>query len=116
MPSNFVPTLIGDLRRRLDELEAERAAITRALSVLEVGESRSGRRDLQALLIESIRASPGSRGSFLALEFGVSATTVAGQLRKLEQSGSVVKRGLGWELSNPGQTTSVSRRRKQGLR
>jgi len=110
---DFVAALIGDLRRRLDELDAEKGAVTGALRALEARESRRGRRDLDAVLIESIKASPGSRASFLALEFGVSPTTVAGHLRKLEQGGVVVKCGLGWELSNPRQATSTSRRGKQ---
>jgi DNA-binding transcriptional ArsR family regulator len=101
MADDFVAVLIEDLRSRLEELEAERAGIKRALRALEHRTSRHGRRDLEGLLIESIRASPGSRASFLALEFGVSASTVAAHLRKLEQSGSVVKRGLGWESSTP---------------
>lgn len=108
MSGEFVTGLVGDLRNRLVELEAEKGAITRALRVLEPRESRGRRRDLQTLLIERIQAFPGSRASLLALEFGVSPTIAAAQLRKLEQSGLVVKRGLGWELSNPREASPLS--------
>ena len=99
MPDDFIASLIADLRRRLDNLEAEKAAIGRALRALEGRKARGPRRELRAALIEGIRASPGSRASFLALEFGVSATTVTAELRKLEESDEVIKRGLGWELA-----------------
>ena len=98
MPADFVATLIADLQSRLEELETEKGAITRALRALEGRKPRTARLDLAAALIQSIGASPGSRASFLALEFSVSTSTVVAHLRKLEQSGSVVKRGLGWEL------------------
>jgi DNA-binding transcriptional ArsR family regulator len=99
MPGDFVTVLSADLRRRLRDLEAETAAINRALRVLEAREPRTDRRDLHAVLIDSIRDSPGSRVSFLALEFGISPETVTAHLRELEQSGAVVKRRLGWEVS-----------------
>ena len=101
MPRDFVGTLIADLQRRLEELETEKAAITRALRVLEGRKPRATRLDLRAALIQSIGACPGSRASFLALEFSVSTSTVMTHLRMLEQSGSIVKRGLGWDLVTP---------------
>jgi hypothetical protein len=99
VPGDFVATLIDDLRSRLDELNAEKVAISHALRALEGSKPQAPRRDLRAALIASIGASPGSRASLLALEFGVSTTAVTAHLRTLEQSGDVVKRGLGWELS-----------------
>ena len=84
MPDDAVPTLIAKLRTRLDDLEAEKLAITRALRALEGPKRRSPRLNLRAALIESIAASPGSSASLLALEFGVSASTVAAHLREFE--------------------------------
>jgi DNA-binding transcriptional ArsR family regulator len=108
VPDEFITTLIGGLRDRLDELEAEKGAIKRALRVLEPHKSRGRRRDLQTLLIESIKAFPGSRASFLALEFGISPATAVRQLRALEQSGLVEKRGLGWALTGRGEASRLS--------
>jgi DNA-binding transcriptional ArsR family regulator len=118
MPDDFMANLIEDLEGRLKDLETEKAAITRAVRALEGRKPRADRVNLQARLIERIRTSPGSRTSFLALEFGVTASTVATHLRKLEQSGAVVKRGLGWELSTrEGQhEASRSRRSRQSRR
>lgn len=99
VPDDFIATLIADLRRRLDVIEAEKAAIGRALRALEGRKARGPRRELRGALIKGIQASPGSRASFLALEFGVSASTVTAELRELEASGEVIKRGLGWELA-----------------
>jgi hypothetical protein len=96
---DFIARLIGDLRRRLDDIETERTAITRALRALEPRKSRVPRRDLRAALVTAIEGSPGSRASFLALEFGVSTAAVTAELRALEQTGEVVKRGLRWELA-----------------
>ena len=95
---DFLPSLIRDLRYRLDEIEAERAAIAGALHALEGPKRRRSRRDLCAALVDALAASPGSRASFLALEFGVCAATVTDDLLRLERNGEVVKRGLGWEL------------------
>jgi DNA-binding MarR family transcriptional regulator len=99
VPDDFVASLIADLRRRLDEIEAERGAIGRALRGLEGRKARRPRRELRAALVEGIGASPGLRASFLALELGLSTSIVTGELRKLEESGEVIKRGLGWELA-----------------
>jgi hypothetical protein len=96
-----VATLIRDLRCRLGELDAERAAIGRALRVLDAHNARQRPRDLGAALIDGLAAVPGSRASFLALELGVSAATAKTKLHELERSGDVVKRGLGWELARP---------------
>jgi len=100
MSDDFVRTLVAELRGRLDELEAERGAIERALRELERGKTPAKRLDLPAALLKSIRSSPGSRGSFLALEFGVSIAAVTTQLRRLEERGQVVKRGQGWDLAD----------------
>jgi hypothetical protein len=99
VPDDFVASLIADLRDRVADIEAEKAAIGRALRALEGRKARRPRRELRAALVEGIGASPGSRASFLALEFGLSTSTVTAELRKLEESGDVIKRGLGWELA-----------------
>src|SRR4051794_19896048 len=99
MPEDFMADLIGDLRHRLDEIDAEKVAIGRALRALEGPQPRQPRQQLRAALIEGLRATPGSRASFLALAFGVSAASVKAELHALERSGDVVKAGLGWRLA-----------------
>jgi hypothetical protein len=99
MPESFVARLVRDLRRRADELDAERAAIDRALRVLDIQEPQQHPRELRVALIESLAAAPGTRASFLALGFNVSAAAVKAELHELEKSGAVVKSGLGWRLA-----------------
>jgi hypothetical protein len=99
MDNEFITKLIDDLRKRRKEIDAEKAAITSALRVLEDRKRRSRRRDLRSALLESLAASPGSRASLLALEFAVSTTDVLALLLDLERAGEVVRSGLGWQLA-----------------
>ena len=99
MENEFVTKLIQDLRKRREELEGEKAAITAALRALEGVPRRSRQRDLRSALVQSLAASPGSRASLLALEFGLSPAVVSLHLQDLERSGEIVKQGLGWGLA-----------------
>jgi hypothetical protein len=101
MENEFVTKLIEDLRKRREELEGERTAITAALRALEGAPRRRGQRqrDLPSALVQSLAASPGSRASLLALEFGLSPAVVSLHLQDLERSGKIVKQGLGWRLA-----------------
>src|SRR5579884_2960951 len=99
MGHEFISKLIADLRTRREELDDEKAAITGALRALEGRQRRSPQRDLRPSLIQSLEASPGSRASLLALEFGVTTAIVSAHLRDLERGGEIVKQGLGWRLS-----------------
>jgi hypothetical protein len=98
----FVPTLISELRARLSELENERLAITRALRVLEPMPSRRRTRSLDKRLLEQLRASPGSRASLLALEFGMDVAVVTAALGGLEKDGEAARAGMGWEVTGAG--------------
>lgn len=112
--ADFSANLVGSLRQRLKEIEAEKGAITRALRVLEVRSPASSRNgDLTSGLLESLKTSPGARSSLLALEFGVETALVAALLGDLEARGTVVRHGLGWELSNAAQTGARSPRADQ---
>jgi predicted Rossmann fold nucleotide-binding protein DprA/Smf involved in DNA uptake len=93
----FVPTLISDLRERLNELEQERRAITRALRALEQTPVRGHRRSIEQVLLERLRMSPGSRASLLALDLGIEAAIVTSGLLRLEETGQVARAGMGWE-------------------
>ena len=87
--ADFSASLVNSLRQRLEEIDAEKGAIKRALRVLEkrpTAGSRNG--ELSSRLLESLTTSPGARSSLLALEFGVEPTLVTALLGDLEARGT----------------------------
>lgn len=95
-PSDFIERITADLRSRLDEVDAERRAILRALKALSPKQGRRNIGSLRERVLGRLADAPGSRGSLVALELGVPAASVADALSQLEEAGEVAKVGLGW--------------------
>jgi hypothetical protein len=97
---SFVAQLVVDLRARRKLLEAERSAIDRALQALDPPARAPRRRvRLKQRILSELAASPGARGSHVALALGVDTAEVSAQLDQLLRDGDVVREGLGWRLA-----------------
>lgn len=112
--NGFVAKLAADLRVRLDELEMERTALRAALKALEPERRLRTPDSLSDRLLERIASSPGSRGSLLALEFGVPIAAVNGELHRLQDSAMVAKQGLGWVRTGSSDPTELAKSAARG--
>ena len=88
--------LADRLRERLAELDDERVRVAGALAALEPRAPQP--RDKKVSLADAIRASPGARGSMLALVCGVPVASIAAELDALSEAGIVERDGLGWRV------------------
>lgn len=91
--------LVADLRARREFLEAERSAIDEALRVLDPPVRESRRPPLKGRVLAELTASPGARGSHIALALGVDPDQVSAELEHLMRQGEVSRSGLGWEVA-----------------
>jgi hypothetical protein len=97
---SIIPVLRRQLVQRIEELDAERAAICRALRVLAPEPAKPTQDLLEHRVLKQIAEEPGVRASMLALHLSVAQGRVLNVLRELEGAGTARREGLGWSAAS----------------
>jgi anti-sigma factor RsiW len=100
--SAFLRRLRTDLSARLEQLDAERALVRRALDALSpTPPPRRAKRQVRDAALDVITNDPGIRASMLSLSLRCDSAEIHAIMNSLEHEGLATRAGLGWARASP---------------